>query len=182
MSIKSINAETLKDWMASGDAVLVDVREQGEHVAEKIEGAHLVPLGTVSTSALPTCEGKKLVLHCRSGKRSGEACKKLLAENPDLEIFQLEGGISAWRAAGQGTISSGTFFLPLDQQVQLTLGVVLVVASLLGAVFSPTWFWLTGLVGTGLMVAGLTGFCGLAKIMAKMPWNQGGGPGPSCAR
>ena len=57
-------------------------------------------------------------------------------------------------------------------QVQLAIGLMLIAGSVLGALFSPVWFLLTGLIGAGLAIAGLTGFCGLALFMAKMPWNQ----------
>jgi rhodanese-related sulfurtransferase len=172
MPIKTIDAATLKRWMDAGEAVIVDVREPAEHTAEKIEGATLVPLGTVCKQGMPHCEGKKLVVHCRSGKRSASACEKLLAEDPSLEIYNLEGGISAWAAAGHEVASSGKFFLPLDRQVQLTIGVMLIAGSVLGYLFSPAWLLLTGFIGGGLTMAGLTGFCGLAMIIAKMPWNQ----------
>jgi len=100
----------------------------------------------------------------------------LLAEDPSLDIYNLEGGIEAWNAAGLTVASSGKAFLPLDRQVQLTIGLLLIAGSVLGTLFSPAWFFLTGLIGVGLTVAGLTGFCGLALVMAKMPWNQSVNP------
>lgn len=181
MTIKTVDAATLKDWMDSGEAVVVDVREPAEHTAEKIQGATLVPLGTVTKSSIPRCEGKKLVIHCRSGKRGSSACEKLLAEDPSLEVYNLEGGISAWSAAGHTVTTSGKFFLPLDRQVQLAIGLMLITASVLGAIFSPVWFLLTGFIGIGLTAAGLTGFCGLALVMAKMPWNQNVAGATSCS-
>ena len=74
MSIKTVDSATLKRWMDSGEAVVVDVREPAEHAAEKIQGATSLPLGTVNKTALPEAGGKKLVIHCRSGKRSMNAC------------------------------------------------------------------------------------------------------------
>lgn len=172
MALKTIDAKTLKTWLDNNEAVLVDVREPAEHAAENITGATLLPLGSVSKSALPTCAGKKLVIHCRKGGRGGSACAKLLAEDPNLDIYNLEGGIEAWNAAGLTVASSGKFFLPLDRQVQLTIGLCVLTGSILGYLVSPAFFLLTGFLGTGLTFAGLTGFCGLALLMAKMPWNQ----------
>ena len=180
MSVRHVDAATLKHWLDASEAVLVDVREPAEHAAENIAGAVLLPLGGVHVAALPQAGGKKLVLHCGSGKRSMAACEKLLAENAQLELYNLQGGISAWGAAGQDVKRSGQFFLPLDRQVQLTIGVLLVLISGLGALFSPMWFLFTGLMGAGLMLAGLTGFCGLALVMARMPWNQKNGSVASC--
>jgi rhodanese-related sulfurtransferase len=172
MALKTIDAKTLKSWLDNNEAVLVDVREPAEHAAENIKGATLLPLGNVSKSALPPCAGKKLVIHCRKGGRGGSACQKLLAEDPSLDIYNLEGGIEAWNAAGLTVASSGKAFMPLDRQVQLTIGLLLIIGSTLGYFLTPAFLLLTCLIGVGLTVAGATGFCGLALVMAKMPWNQ----------
>lgn len=172
MALCSVDANTLKQWLDSGEAMLVDVREPAEHAAEKIGGSALLPLRSVSKSALPPCEGKKLVLHCRKGGRSASACAKLLEEDPAMDLYNLDGGIEAWQAAGLAVAASGKPFLPLDRQVQLTIGLILLAASLLGYFVTPALFLLTGLVGIGLSVAGATGFCGLARLMARMPWNR----------
>lgn len=167
-----IDASTLKKWLEGGEAVLIDVREPAEHAAENIRGATLLPLENIRTAALPQCAGKKLVIHCRKGGRGGSACEKLLAEDPSLDIYNLEGGIDAWRAVGLTVASSGKAFLPLDRQVQLTIGVLLISGSLLGYLLTPALFFFTGAIGVGLTIAGATGFCGLARVIARMPWNQ----------
>ena len=172
MPIQTVDATTLKQWIEKGEAVLVDVREPAEHQSENIEGATLVPLGTVSKAALPDCQGKKLVVYCRKGGRGGSACEKLLAEDPSLTLYNLEGGISAWEGAGFATCQLGKACLPLDRQVQLTIGMSVLVGSLLAYFVDPRFTLLTGFFGAGLTFAGLTGFCGLALLMAKMPWNQ----------
>lgn len=172
MPIKTIDAATLKSWLDKGEAMLVDVREPAEHNAERIPGAKSLPLGSVCCGNLPDAGGKKLVVHCKAGKRGGTACEKLLAEKPDLEIYNLEGGISAWAQAGHEVKTSGRFFLPLDRQVQLTIGIGVVTGSVLGYFVSPVWFLLSGFFGLGLINAGLTGWCGLANLLACMPWNQ----------
>jgi rhodanese-related sulfurtransferase len=172
MPIKTVDANTLKEWLVTGVAVLVDVREPAEFQAESIKGAQLVSLSGVCKSALPDCAGKKIVIQCHSGRRSFSACEKLAAENPELEIYNLEGGITAWKDAGYLVENSGKFFLPLDRQVQLAIGVCIFISSLLAYFVSPNFLLLTGFFGLGLSFAGITGFCGLALIMAKMPWNS----------
>jgi rhodanese-related sulfurtransferase len=179
--VKSVDVQTLRQWIEAGEAVVLDVREPAEHAAENIQGAELLPLGQVSTSRLPNHAGKKLVIHCRSGMRGSRACEQLLSENPGLEVYNLEGGIAAWGQAGHPVNVSGKKLLPLDRQVQLAIGLLLLTGSVLGYLFSPMWFLLTGFIGLGLSVAGLTGFCGLALLIAKMPWNQKGNTSmPSC--
>jgi len=172
MPLKTIDAKSLKRWIDDGGAVLLDVREPAENEAQSIKGSVPMPLASVSKSSLPNLAGKKLVIHCRKGGRGGTACEKLLAEDQNLEIYNLEGGIEAWTAAGFATESTGRKILPLDRQVQLTIGLCLLVGSLLGYFISPNLFLLTGFFGAGLTFAGLTGFCGLAMLMAKMTWNK----------
>ena len=115
MSVTNIDCPTLKKWLKNNEAVLIDVRELAEYQESKIDQAHLIPLGEISINSLPDFKNKKLVLHCRSGKRSLTAGAKLLEENPKLEIYNLEGGISAWSAEGCEIETSGKFFLPLDR-------------------------------------------------------------------
>jgi rhodanese-related sulfurtransferase len=173
MPVKNIDAKTLKKWLENDEAIVVDVREPAEHESNKISGASLLPLANVSKNLLPKCENKKLVLHCHSGKRSSSACQKLLQEDPSLEIYNLEGGISAWINEGCDTKNSGKFFLPLDRQVQLTIGLGVLIGSILGYLVSPAFFLFSGFFGAGLIFAGLSGYCGLAILMSKMPWNKG---------
>jgi len=100
MPIKNIDSKTLKLWLEKGEAVLVDVREPFEHSTGTIPGATLLPLASVSKQTIPDFTGKKLVMQCRSGKRSQTAGEILLANNPDLEIYNLAGGILEWAATG----------------------------------------------------------------------------------
>jgi len=100
MTVKNINAKTLQEWLDKKEAVLVDVREPSEYSAKNINGSVLIPLGSISCEVLPDCLDKKLVINCHAGKRGGLACEKLLAQNPGLQIYNLEGGISAWEEQG----------------------------------------------------------------------------------
>lgn len=174
MPLKTIDAATLKTWLDAGEAVLVDVREPGEHGAAHIPAAFHLPLAEVSASALPDASRKKLVIHCKAGKRGNIACEKLLAEDPNLELYNLEGGLDAWTQAGYRVRTSGEFFLPLDRQVQLAIGIGVLLGVSLGYFVHPAFLLLSALFGTGLINAGLTGRCGLALLIAKIPWNQGG--------
>ena len=172
MTIKNIDPKTLKKWLDNNEAIIVDVREPAEHNAEKISGSNLIPLANICQSLLPQCNGKKLVVHCRSGKRSADACQKLISKNPSLEIYNLEGGIMAWSALGYEVKTSGKFFLPLDRQVQLTIGCGVLCGSIFGYLYDKKFFLLSGFFGAGLIFAALTGTCALAILLAKMPWNK----------
>lgn len=172
MAMKIIDVKTLKQWIDNDEAVVIDVREPAEHASHNIEGAKLLPLNMINKQTLPNSAGKKIVIHCHSGNRSSKACMKLIAEDPALELYNLEGGIAAWRAIGHDVQSSGRVVLPLDRQVQCTIGSLVLVGSLLSYFVNPLFFLFTSFIGAGLVFAGLSGFCGLAILLSKMPWNQ----------
>lgn len=95
---KEINVSTLREWMKAGQVTLVDVREPSEWQASRIEGATLIPLAQATAETMPREAGKKLVIHCRSGKRSMTAADRILQQEPGREVYNLEGGILAWEA------------------------------------------------------------------------------------
>ena len=49
---------------------------------------------------------------------------------------------------------------------------MILVGVVLGFALSPVWFGLAAFVGAGLTVAGTTGWCGMARLLAVMPWNR----------
>lgn len=100
MPLHTVDAPTLHRWLANNEAVLIDVREASEHAEKNIPAAVSIPLGTLSENTIPETADKKLVLHCGGGGRAGRACEKLLSENPDLEVYNLTGGLRGWSAAG----------------------------------------------------------------------------------
>lgn len=100
MHIKTMDAVTLKNQLDAGEVILVDVREPDEYHRMRIAGSVLIPLGQVSCNQLSLAKKRPFVIHCRSGQRSHAACERLLQEMPDLEVYNLEGGIMAWASLG----------------------------------------------------------------------------------
>ena len=170
--MKNVDAKTLKQWLSDGEAIVIDVRESAEHTANNIPEASLCPLGELDKKKSNFPKNKKIVMHCKTGKRGSLACQKLLEIYPELDVYNLQGGIEAWEIAGFTTKKSKSWILPLDQQVQLTIGILLIMGSVLAYYVSPLFNLLTGFLGGGLTFAGLSGSCGMAKLIAKMPWNK----------
>lgn len=103
-NVRIVPAAQVRQWLESGEAVLVDVREPNEFAAERIPGSVNLPLSVFDPARLPPVpEGKKLVLHCRSGSRCGMAAARLVASGHTGEINRLEGGLFGWKAAGGPT-------------------------------------------------------------------------------
>ncbi|TAN49895.1 MAG: rhodanese-like domain-containing protein [Rhodospirillales bacterium] len=102
-----IDAAQAQEWVGKGEIVVVDVREENEFLAGHIPGAVMLPLSRFNPAALPTVpEGKKLLIHCRSGARCGMAAMLLAASGYTDPIHRLSGGIIAWAQSG-GDIVSG---------------------------------------------------------------------------
>lgn len=89
----------LRDALAQGEALLIDVREPQEYAVERIHGALLYPLSTFDPKCVPVVPGRKLVLQCAGGVRSMRAAQALAAAGVD-GLHNLEGGLKAWKSAG----------------------------------------------------------------------------------
>lgn len=170
--IKTVDAKTAKEWLNKNEAIIVDVREPGEYAAMHIAGAKLIPVGTINKDILPELSNKKLIIHCQLGRRGATACEKLLLNDPNLELFNLEGGIVAWENAGFKVEKSGGTFLSIERQVQISIGSGVLTGLILGYLIHPGFLLLSAFFGAGLLFAGITGSCRLAILMSKMPWNR----------
>lgn len=100
--IQDISLDELKQGLADGSILLVDVREAEEYAAGHIRGALFNPLSQFDPGKLPAAgPGKKVVLHCRSGRRSVTAMEKAqLAGRADVDTH-FAGGMLAWVDAGE---------------------------------------------------------------------------------
>lgn len=170
--MKTVDPATLKQWLDKDEAVLIDVREPGEYRTASIPGAILKPLGQLDMNDVKAYQGKKIVIHCQLGKRGQQGCEKLMSMQPDMDLYNLEGGLVAWQQANLPVHTSQSNLLPLNQQVQLTVGTFVLLGSVLSYFIHPVFTLLTAFFGAGLMFAGLTGNCAMARLLAKMPWNQ----------
>lgn len=168
--MKNINSHDLKHKLNNKEVILVDVREPAEYRAEHIRNSYLVPLNEVSISKLPV-KNKAVVFICRSGRRSETACLKL-ALHPEIETYSLSGGIIAWKEAGLAVVTSVRKFIPLERQIQLAAGSLVLIGIISGALLNSAFYLLSGFVGCGLIFAGLTGWCGMGRLLARMPWNK----------
>ncbi|MBI2297704.1 MAG: rhodanese-like domain-containing protein [Armatimonadetes bacterium] len=121
VGFKTVDAATLKGWLERGEAVLVDVREPAEHAAAHIPGSRLMPLSKFDCAAVQPKDGRKLVLHCQSGMRAGQAAKRLL-DAGCTEVYCFEAGVTGWQEAGYAVESTGKAHLSVLRQTQLTVG------------------------------------------------------------
>jgi rhodanese-related sulfurtransferase len=171
MSLPKIAPTELQRRLQADTAVLIDIREPSEFAREHILGARLVPLSAIDSHDFDTQHDKAAVFTCRSGNRTTMNAARLLAKG-FREAYVLEGGLDGWKRAGLPVHFNAAAPLDLQRQVQITAGGMTFAGALLAWLVAPEFILLSGFVGAGLMVAGLTGFCGMARLLAAMPWNR----------
>jgi len=96
-NIINIEVAEAKKLLDSGEAIIFDVRTVEQYNKETVKGAQSQPYDGENPLNIPA--DKKVILHCNKGGRSGRASKKT-AEAIDGNIYNLTGGITAWKDAG----------------------------------------------------------------------------------
>ena len=81
------------------DLQLIDVRTEAEYASGHLAGAKLIPVQEIDRRLGEISKRKPVLLYCRTGHRSGNALK-ILQDNGYLQAKHMEGGITAWQAAG----------------------------------------------------------------------------------
>ncbi len=171
MTLRKIDPKTAHDWIHAGKAVLIDVREPDEYIKEHVPEAHLVPLSGFNTEDFPEEHDKIAVFHCKSGGRTEASAPRIL-QTGFREVYQLDGGIEAWRRAGLPVNENVKAPISIMRQVQITAGLLILLGVVLSVAANPWFIVLSAAVGAGLAQAGITGTCVMAVILKHMPWNR----------
>lgn len=169
--IQELDAPTVKARLDRGEAILIDVREPDEHARERIAGARLMPLSSFDPMRVAAGGTRAVILHCASGARSARAAA-MLAGAGITDVAHLKGGITAWKQAGFPLALNRKAPLPLMRQVQIAAGSLVVVGVALGVAVHLWFLVLSAFVGAGLVMAGVTGWCGMATLLGKLPYNR----------
>jgi rhodanese-related sulfurtransferase len=169
MSLPHISPSDAKALMDRG-AILIDIRDPDEHVRERISAARNVPMSKLCNGSLGA-DGATIVYHCRSGNRTGMNAP-MLAKAAEADAFILDGGIEAWKKAGLPVTIDRAQPLELMRQVQIAAGGMALAGAVLGFTIHPGFYAISGGVGAGLLLAGLTGTCAMARILKLMPRNR----------
>lgn len=166
----TITARDLQMLLEQGPApFLLDVRSPIEFESERLAGAVNVPLDALDARVEEIPEQSDLVVVCRTGVRATIAAETLGRAGRRARV--LEGGVLAWRRAHL-PLREGRKRLPVDRQVQLIAGLMVLTGVVLGVLVNPWFLAVAAFFGAGLTFAGATGTCGLALVLMKMPWNR----------
>jgi len=171
----SIAPRELHRLRQDGEACeILDVRTPPEHAAAHVPGVTLVPLDALDPRAFLAQRADpaaSLYVICHSGARAARAIEKFRAAGID-RCMLVEGGTQAWIDAGLPVERGTSKVLPLMRQVQLVIGFFTALGAVLALSVDPLFALLSLVTGCGLLVNGATGWCGLALLMAKLPWNR----------
>lgn len=155
----------------AGRAVLVDIRDADEFARRRIAGAISRPLAQFEQAHLKIDPQADVIFTCRTGMRTNANCDRLAAQ-VEGEAFVLEGGVDAWAAAGLPVVEDRKAPLEIMRQVQIGAGALVLAGVSLGFLVHPAFYALSAAIGAGLVFAGVSGFCGMAKVLSFAPWNR----------
>jgi rhodanese-related sulfurtransferase len=171
---RSVSPAQLCLVLAAGSAIeLIDVRTPPEFTNAHVPGARLIPLTDLDVAAYLKQHppGRPVYVLCQAGGRAKKAIERFESAGC-FDCVLVEGGTQAWMDAGLPVDRGAGRVLPLMRQVQIVVGALSAIGASLALLTSP-WFALVPLImGCGLLFAGLTGACGMAIVLARMPWNR----------
>jgi rhodanese-related sulfurtransferase len=169
-SMNTVTVKELKALKESGESFqLVDVRTLTEFAAGHVSGAVNIPMDEVE-SRLEDLRERRLLLICKSGKRARMTAGLLAPCRANVAM--VDGGTDAWRDAGFSLVRSVSTRWSLERQVRLIAGMLVIAGTALALTVNARFMWLSGVVGAGLTIAGLTDMCMMASVLGWMPWNK----------
>ena len=171
--MKTISVYNLQETLEQNPQIdLIDVRTLAEFETYHIASARLQPLDQLDCASILQGRGANdspLYVVCESGNRAKRAAEKFAAAGFEHCVV-IEGGTKAWAAAGLPVVC-GRQTISLERQVRIGAGALVLTGVALGAAVHPAFYGLSAFVGIGLVFAGITGWCGMGMLLAKMPWN-----------
>lgn len=173
--LKTISPQRAAELTRKG-AVLIDVRDADEYAREHIPGARHHALARLDRDNPARPGDDVLIFHCRSGMRTKNSADRLAAASARCDAYVLEGGLDAWKKAGLPVAFDRKPPVEIMRQVQVAAGSLVLIGIVLGAWLNPEFYILSGVIGAGFVFAGARGFRGMARLLARMPWNRGSLP------
>ena len=167
------------DLMAnkSADICILDVRTTAEVKAAGLPDCLHIPLHELTPARLQEeivksgKNGSAVYLLCQGGKRAEMAADQLKGQI-NAELVVIEGGMNAVKQSNIPLAATGKKVIPLERQVRIVAGLLVITGAVLGTWFNPAFYGLSAFVGAGLIFAGVTDICPMGMLIAKAPWNR----------
>lgn len=175
MSDSSITPGAFAELQAGGTKLdVIDVRTPVEFREVHLNDARNVPLDQLDPSDVMQqrsgAADSPLYVVCRSGSR-GETARQRFQHAGFANVINIEGGTLACEQAGLPVVR-GKKAISLERQVRIAAGFLVLLGAVLAWQVHLAFVGLSAFVGAGLMFAGITDTCGMAMLLAKMPWNR----------
>ncbi len=178
MPVQTISPKELHEQCQICEVDLIDVRTPSEFQEIHLKVAKSVPLEKLDPKEFMAQRNsgldRPLFVICASGTRGRQACEKFHAAG-FTNVINIEGGTKACVDAGLPVNRGVRKVIPLDRQMRIVMGTLVLLGVALGFLVHPVGFGLGAFVGCGLIFAGITDICPLSMLVAKMPWNQRNG-------
>ena len=166
-----ISAPVLAEQIATGPIRVLDVRTPAEFETVHIRGAYNVPLDNLAEHAAEIrAVNETIVLVCASGQRARKA-EAALAAAGMAQLHVLDGGMTAWSAARLPVVR-GRERMSLERQVRIVAGALAASGGSLALLVHPLFALVPAFVGSGLVFSGVTNTCGMAMLLARLPYNR----------
>ena len=171
MAAARVSPQEAHRALSAGAAQLVDVREAVECAAERVEGALNLPLSRFDEFAATVDAARPVYLLCLSDGRASDAAGRLAAAG-HARVFVVDGGLSAWAAAGLPVLRGTPRVWAMDRQVRFAAGCLVLAGFFLAWAVDRRFLALSALVGFALAFTAALGICPMALVLARMPWNR----------
>ena len=169
--MKNLSVQQSAELLSQKNSIpLIDVRTPTEYGSVHAKGAVNLPMESLDLAKITCSKEDEIHVICQSGGRSMKVCQKLEAAGFTNSV-NVEGGTSAWRAAGLPVVE-GKKVMSLERQVRIAAGSLVVIGIAIGQFVHPAGFGLSALIGSGLVFSAVTNTCGMGMLIAKMPWNR----------
>ena len=176
MSVRTMEPQAVQRLREQGRSLdIIDVRTPAEYAQVHVDGARSVPLDALDPQPLLAARNGRsdepLYVICQSGGRAARACE-IFRSAGFANVISIEGGTGAWERAGLPVVRGTRRVIALERQVRIGAGSLILVGVTLGWLLHPAFFALAGFIGAGLVFAGVTDWCGMGLLLARMPWNR----------
>ena len=182
--MKTVTLSEIQQLIQSGRSLnILDVRTPAEFARVHARGARLMPLSDLTAAAVAARrgqDGEPVYLICQSGSRAAKAWQTLTDAGVE-SVCCIEGGTAAWEALGLPIERGASTVISLERQVRIVAGSLVFLGTVLAWRIHPLFLCIPALVGAGLIFAGVTDYCGMGMLLARMPWNCRSPAGGSCS-
>ena len=169
---KTITVKQLADKLKSNpETKLIDVRTAAENRAVHIAAAINIPMENVMKQRESFIDQSEIYIICNSGSRSQMVCEDL-GHHGVHNLVNVTGGIQEWMKQKLPVIRTKKWSIPIIQQVMTIAGTLIILGILSSTMIHSHFILLSAGVGIGLLYAGLSGNCYMARLLKIMPWNK----------